>query len=166
MYADRHARPEGIKPGSLAIAVAINAGLIGALLFSSPEMIARLPVKPLEVTNIFADPPPDPIPPESTAQPRQKTVAPPRERIETTSSIGDPPDSGYVLPPLLPLPPFPGTGTAGTVIRSPRARRGADRRRVRPALRARSAARLSRGRTPRRARGRGQAARRSAPTDG
>ena len=86
MYADRHARPEGIKPGSLIVAIAINAGLIGALLFVTPVFEEITREKPLVISNVPIDPPPEPVIPEAKPARSDRTAARP-ERVDTTTSI-------------------------------------------------------------------------------
>lgn len=119
MYANRHARPEGIKPGSLAIAIGINGALVGALMFASPaiEMITK--PKPLTLIDVL----PEPAPPpqnlhEVTPQPDARNAVA-RETVTTTDPIVDTGAADSVLPilPPLPLPTFPAGG--GNVIVPP-----------------------------------------------
>lgn len=105
MYADRYARPAGIKPGSLTVAIGINAALIGALLFSSPAVQQTFRDPPLTTINVPIDPPPDPIQPETKAQPQQRATAQP-ERIEATTAIAGA-STDFTVTPLPPLPPLP-----------------------------------------------------------
>ena len=117
MYADRYARPEGIKPGSLTVAIGINAAIIGALMFSAPIVTGITGEKPFEAINIPIDSPPDPLPPEVKAQPQQPTKAQPT-RIEATTATGA--TSGFTVIPLPPLPPLPLPDEgAGTTIVDP-----------------------------------------------
>lgn len=107
MYADRYAPPAGIKSGSLIVAVAVNAGVIGALVFVTPvfEVIKR--DRPLITTNVPIDPPPPPEPLEMQPQRSDRTQARP-EQVSTSTSIVPINDSDYLLPPPLPpLPPLP-----------------------------------------------------------
>ena len=106
MYADRHAQPEGIKPGSLIIAIAINAGLVGALVFVTPVFEVMTGNKPLEIVNIPVAPPPEPNPPEAKPERSDRATAQP-ERVDTSTSIIATTDDGYVALPPLPLPPLP-----------------------------------------------------------
>ena len=108
MYADRYTRPEGIKPGSLSIAVALNAAMLAALLFSSPTVRKALPYKPFEATNIPVDPPPEPIPPTPQPKLQQPTRATP-ERVDTSSVTSPAASSDFTFPPF-PPPPLPQTG--------------------------------------------------------
>lgn len=119
MYADRHARPEGIKPGSLAIAIGINGALVGALMFASPAIEMIKQKDPLRIFVVPDEVPPPPnIIPETKPQPdaREAVV---RETINTTKPIVETGTADSVLPalPPLPLPTFPTGG--GTVIDPP-----------------------------------------------
>lgn len=107
MYADRHARPEGIKPGSLAIAVAINGALVGALMFASPALQVIKHKDPLRIFDV-----PEEVPPPPETMPEIKPVPAPRmarqpERILTVTPIVPTHGSDFVLPPLPILPPQP-----------------------------------------------------------
>ena len=111
MYADRHASPEGIKPGSLAVAVAINVALVGALLLSNPQFVPRPPDDTLSTRNIPLTPPPEPQPtPEAKARAEQRIVTPPEQPDRSTAV--DPTLFDY--PPLPPLPPQPDPGPTAT----------------------------------------------------
>ena len=105
MYADRHARPEGIKPGSLIVAIAINAGLIGALMFVTPVFDTIKEKKPFQIVNIPDDPPPPAEPVEEKPQPDARTTARPEHIAAATSIV--PTTSDFLLPALPPLPPLP-----------------------------------------------------------
>ncbi len=113
MYADRHARRE-LKPGSMAAAVGINVALIGALMFSSPEIFPVIETT-LKTRNIPLAPPPRPPEPEpelkkSTPTPRDTVVAPPPKVPLTPTS-----DTTIVTrtdPP--PMPTLPGGSATGT----------------------------------------------------
>ncbi len=74
MYADRNARTPGIKPGSLAVAVAINGGVLAALLLAPPMKVFGPQNKPFKLTNILTPPPPPELPPE----PKVKRDPPPK----------------------------------------------------------------------------------------
>jgi protein TonB len=106
MYADRHARPEGIKPGSLTIAIGINAALIGGLMFASPA-VELIKERTLSITNVPIDipPPPPPVPIEPEVSSQARDAAQP-EQIAATIPIVTSGASDFVLPPL-PLPPLP-----------------------------------------------------------
>lgn len=106
MYADRYSRPEGIKPGSLVVAVAINAAVIGALVFSAPVIEAIRDKPSLAITNIPLDPP-QPPPPEVQPQTDARSTSAP-ERVATSASIAPALSDTFVaLPPLPPLPTLP-----------------------------------------------------------
>lgn len=110
MYADRFARSEGIKPGSLTIAVAVNGAIIAALIFSAPEVLKKLPPRPFETINIPVDPPPPPEPVQETkARPHQKTAAQP-DPVDTSTKIAGDTASPYTPPTLPEIDPI-GTGT-------------------------------------------------------
>jgi len=81
MYADRSARRH-FNPGSMGVAVAINAGLVGALLFAAPDILPFKP-KPTMVP-IDYHPPVTPPPPE-------KPVAKPRDEAVVTETVLPPP---------------------------------------------------------------------------
>ncbi|WBH15464.1 energy transducer TonB [Sphingomonas radiodurans] len=109
MYADRHARPEGIKPGSLTIAIGINAALIGALMFVSPVFEVVEKDGPLQIISIPADPPPKPIQPPETKPEANKPSPSRQDPIIAVDPIVSTTSDGFVLPqpPLPPLPPLP-----------------------------------------------------------
>lgn len=107
MYADRHARPEGIKPGSLSVAVGINAALVGALMFASPA-VELIRERTLTISNVPVDVPPPPPPPEpveAKVTTQARSAAQP-ERVDVTIPIVNAGASDSVVP-LLPLPPLP-----------------------------------------------------------
>lgn len=121
MYADRYARPGGINPGSLGIALGINAVVIAALMFSSPEFRRHMPDPPIKMVDVLDPPPPDPIkpdPPRTKPQPTQ-----PVQHIDTVTPIVDVvrPDADVVLPPQPPVTIDTNAGEgAGTVIAPPK----------------------------------------------
>ncbi|OWK31881.1 energy transducer TonB [Sphingomonas mucosissima] len=112
MYANLYARPAGVNVGSLAVAVAINAGVIGALMFSAPVIEAIKQRTSLRIENIPLDPPPpEPMPPQPPRVTKD-SLAVPRERPMTSTSLTPDTSGEYVipslrLPPLPPLPPLP-----------------------------------------------------------
>ncbi|SEN81696.1 protein TonB [Sphingomonas gellani] len=125
MYADRHARPGGFTPGrinpvSLAIAVGVNAAVVGALLLAAPQVFTHPADPPLKVVDILDPPPPEPIkqldPPKAKAAPQQ--------RIETVPPLVEvPPQTSFQLPPMPPQPPVSvdtgasgGTGTGAATV--------------------------------------------------
>lgn len=103
MYADRHARPEGIKPGSLMVAIGINAAFVGALMFAAPVIDVIKKKAPFEAFNVPVEAPPPPPDPIETKVDRTVQATDVRERIVTTPPIVDSGTSDFVLPPL----PFP-----------------------------------------------------------
>ena len=119
MYADRYARPEGIKFGSLTIAITVNAALMSALVFMSPNVRGAIGERILETVNIPIDTPPPEIRPETKPQVQQKTLPAP-ERIETTPRIADT-ESLFVTHTILPpeTGTLTGTGTGRVEIVDP-----------------------------------------------
>lgn len=109
MYADRHAPRFRLNPAGLTAAVAINAALIGALIFSGPAIVTKIRDHPLTATNVFVPEPPPPEPQPQPPTPRPPNT--PTERIEApTPRIALPTEPTFALPDLPPLPP------AGDVI--------------------------------------------------
>lgn len=108
MYADRGKRG-GFSPGSLGLALGINAAVMGALAFVNPGLVTVTPADP--PIEIFAVPPvpdPDPLPkPEAKSDPTPRPI----ERITTTRPLVErpAPDDGFVVPDG-PYPPPPGDG--------------------------------------------------------
>jgi len=112
MYADRYARPEGVKFGSLSIAIGVNVALMSAFVFMSPAVKEIIAKGPLETWNVPIDPPPPvEVPPETKALPQHKTVATP-ERIETVKPIVTGSDPVFPIA-YDPPPPGPLTGIGG-----------------------------------------------------
>ena len=113
MYADRYARPGGVKPGSLTIALAVNAAFVAALLLSAPEVITRISDRPLTTVNIPIPPPPPPVPlpktPQSAAQ--QHVFVPPSRVPEPTPIFTIPTFPDAPIPTIDPGA-APGSGTA------------------------------------------------------
>jgi protein TonB len=112
MYAQRN-DARRISPSGLAAAVAINAGIIAALLTASPEIITRVE-PPFEGFWVPNDPPPPPPPPKpetprvDSKQPlSQPPISTPKPRVDLDSHLNDmtgvdiitPPPSRDVLPP-------------------------------------------------------------------
>ncbi|VVS97890.1 Protein TonB [Sphingomonas sp. EC-HK361] len=113
MYADRYARSGGIQPGSLAIALGLNAAVVAALVLSSPAVQEKLRDPVLTTRNIPIEDPPPPIP-QPKPQPHQKAILQQRQPIETVDRIvktdaGD----GPILPPTPPFDPGPPSGLDG-----------------------------------------------------
>lgn len=115
MYADRNARPSGVNAGSLVVAVAINAAVIGALIFSAPVIEAIKQRGSLIVENIPLDPPPPPEPIEPPPAIKDQKVSTLPERPSASTNIAPTTASdAFVVTPLplppLPLPPLPPVG--------------------------------------------------------
>lgn len=121
MTVDRYGAQQSVRVGSLVVAIAINAGVIGALMLSTPVFRVLKGDKSLLITSVPLDEPPPPlieIAPQR--QPDARTAAQP-ERVDASRSVTA--TSDYVVPnlPPLPLPPLPlslPTGEA-TVIDPP-----------------------------------------------
>lgn len=97
MYADRYAKP-CLKPGSLAVAIAINGGLIGALLLAPPELIPAIE-RTLKIENI---PLPAPVPPPPAPEPLPQ----PDKAIRTITA----PQPAPMPRPFIPDPIVPSAG--------------------------------------------------------
>ena len=124
MYADRSDRRFHINPTSMAVAIAINGGVLAALFLAAPEWVPGNVEPPtINTRNIPLPPEPIPIPPEP--QPRAEPTpllqpAPaPLPRPHMPRPLVDVPTPGpafdFGLPPA-PLPPV-GTGGTGTGAR-------------------------------------------------
>jgi protein TonB len=112
MYANQQYR-SGINAGSLAAAVAVNAGVIGALLLSAPVIEAIRQRTVLRVENIpLAPPPPEIIKPETPRTAAENSVVTPPERPDTSMAVTSTASSEFALPPL-PLPPLPPIAPGG-----------------------------------------------------
>lgn len=118
MYADRFERRSTIKPGSLAVAIGINGGIIAALLFSAPVLRIIERDQPLLTENIPIDPPPEPIQPEIKREVRERATAKP-ERPDVSTATVSSSTSDFVLPPLPPFPPQPPLPAGETVVIDP-----------------------------------------------
>ena len=104
MYADRYTQPNRFNPVGLTAAIAINAGVIGALIFAAPTIVPHIAHDPLKIIDIFTPepPPPEPIP----EPPKHVTPNQPAERIEAPMApITVPSPSDFTLPAAPPLPP-------------------------------------------------------------
>src|SRR3546814_19708777 len=67
MYADRHASPHRLNPVSIALAIAINGAVMGALVFSAPIVEKIAANGPFILYPVKEPPTPEPIP---TPEPR------------------------------------------------------------------------------------------------
>lgn len=117
MYADRNTRSDGLKPGSLAIAVAINGGVLAAVLLAPAVGVHLKPNKPFELINVDPPAPPEPIPQPKAQKPPLAAARPvtPTRRVEI---ITPPPATNVDISPsvdALPGPDAGGTG-AGTGV--------------------------------------------------
>jgi protein TonB len=117
VYADRYARSGGFKPGSLGIALAINAAAVAALMLASPTVRGVVADPPLLTKNIPIDPPPEPLPPPPEVH---KQVTPSPSIINTVPQViklqpADPIFELPIQPYVPPLGPASGEGTGTTV---------------------------------------------------
>ena len=123
MYADRYARSGGFKPGSLGIALAINAAAVAALMLASPTVRGVVADPPLLTENIPIQPPPEPLPPppevhkQVAPSPSIINTVPPIIKVQPANPVFELPVAPYV-PPLAPASGN-GTGTTVTPIATP-----------------------------------------------
>ena len=113
MYADHHAQPTRFNPGGLTAAVAINAGLIAALMFAGPTILPHDPVRTLITTNIPIDPPP-PEPPKPLPKTEKFVANRPTETIVAPDPIIPSPSTSDLVTTTTILPPAPPTPFIGT----------------------------------------------------
>src|SRR5690242_4166551 len=103
MYASHSALPRSARSASFGAALALNAGIIAALVFVSPDIISKVQ-KDLTVIDVPLDEPPPPVeqpkPKTDTPQVRQEQVyVPPvtpvvqndQPQIQTTNVLPDVP---------------------------------------------------------------------------
>lgn len=105
MYADRYARSRRVNPAGLTAAIAINAAVVAALIFSAPTIVKSVPHGPLRMIDIFV---PEPPPPEPAPQPpEQPAPNTPTERVEAPVPPIPmlPTEPVFAVPNLPPLPP-------------------------------------------------------------
>jgi periplasmic protein TonB len=89
MYADRSAT-RSFNPGSLGVALGINAAVIGALFFAGPKVGIFEPPAPITLIDPYIPappPPPEPAPEPKETLRTEQPVPPPPERIETPEAI-------------------------------------------------------------------------------
>ncbi|WP_308815076.1 TonB family protein [Sphingomonas sp. GV3] len=106
MYADRYAKPTRFSPSGLTAAVAINAGLVAALIFAAPHVMTAPPKgAPIDIFTVPTDPPPPP--PESKPKPHDvrarvpdETIVAPKQIVQTITD----PVMPVVDPPVVPQP--------------------------------------------------------------
>ncbi len=121
MYADRNTRSDGLKPGSLAIAVAINGGVLAAVLLAPAVGVHLKPNKPFKLINVEPPAPPEPIP-QPKAQKPPLAEARPVTPTRLVEIITPPPTNEVDISPFvgaLPGPDLGGTGAgngAGTGV--------------------------------------------------
>lgn len=110
MYAQRFEDGPRFRPVSLGVALAINGGVVAALLFSAPGLIPNRKAPPEAINTIDVLPPH----PQPTPEPSARTTASrAAERPDTTTATALPPvDPVWVDPtPYRPeLPPGPTAG--------------------------------------------------------
>ncbi|MCM8731197.1 energy transducer TonB [Hephaestia sp. GCM10023244] len=74
MYADRYTRHHRLNPVGMGLAIAINAAVMGALVFSAPVIETITGTGPIDIYNIKVPPPP---PPEPIPTPERRASADP-----------------------------------------------------------------------------------------
>ncbi len=87
MYANRYGGDRRLQPASLAVALAINGGVLTAVLLAAPEMITKPIYKPFKTYPVIdpPPPPPEPAPPLAKANP-----APAPKPVIPKSIVPDP----------------------------------------------------------------------------
>lgn len=119
MYAERFADGPRFRPASLGAALALNGGVIAALLLAGPELIPTVPREPTTIFDVpVAKPEPEPTIEPRQAEPRPQpsaSVATPKPAVETPQPTGNPltgnPETGE--------PAGTGTGTGAGPIEQP-----------------------------------------------
>lgn len=129
MYADRSDRRFHINPTSMAVALAINGGVLAALFLAAPEWVPGQVERPaLTTRNIPLPPEPVPIPPEpqptTDSTPLLQPAPAPLPRPDMPTPLADVPSTGPVFdigPLPTPLPPVRpgGTGTGTRPVETP-----------------------------------------------
>lgn len=126
MYADRSQRSKP-NPVSLTAAIGINAVLIGALLFSAPDIATHIE-KSFTSYDVPITPPPEPIKPEpvketkaatSPTEPLIVTPIPEVKTVTVDTPIGTTTDI-LTPPPSLPGPTATGTPTGTLTVDPPK----------------------------------------------
>ena len=84
MYASRSALPRSARSASFGAALALNAGIIAALVFVSPDIISKVQ-KELTVIDVPLDEPPPPV-----EQPKPKTEHPQVQQEQVVIPITQP----------------------------------------------------------------------------
>lgn len=117
MYADRYARSGGFKPGSLGIALGINAAVVAALMLSNPAVRRVVTDPPLETVNIPLDPLPDPIPPQPSSDARPEPRPPVIDTVDPLVKTA-PTEAAPTFPPQPYQPPVAPSSGEGIGIGS------------------------------------------------
>ncbi len=119
MYANRYGEDRRLKPASLAVALAINGGVLAAVLLAAPEMIVKSPYKPFELIPIIEPVPPPPELP----QPLTKTEPAPSSKPFIPTTIVPDPSPSFELTltgtDKVTVDAIDGTGGTGTAIDPP-----------------------------------------------
>lgn len=125
MYSDRYERSKP-NPVSLTAAIGINAVLVGALLFSAPDIATHIE-ETFTGYDVPITPPPPPVEPEPVKEttaattPTQPTIVTPIPEVPTLPPVN--PVVGTIdIPPQPPLdlgPPAAGAGTGPVVTAEP-----------------------------------------------
>jgi protein TonB len=110
VYADRYARSGGFKPGSLGIALAINAAAVAALMLASPTVRGVVADPPLLTENIPIQPPPEPLK-QVAPQPSVINTVPPIIKVQPAGPVFELP----LNPDVAAITPTSGQGTGTTV---------------------------------------------------
>ncbi|RIA44451.1 outer membrane transport energization protein TonB [Hephaestia caeni] len=119
MYADRYASPHRLNPVSIALAIAINGAVMGALVFSAPIVEKIAAHGPFILYPVKEPPPPEPIPtpePRANADPIPERITVPRHvEVEVTR-----PDPGPLVIDIGPSTgTLTGTGTDPVTVDPP-----------------------------------------------
>ncbi|MES2753725.1 MAG: TonB family protein [Pseudomonadota bacterium] len=93
MYATRFSDGPRFRPTSLAVALAINGGVVAALLLAAPQVVEIVKREPMIVKSIPLDPPPLP---EPKPQPTARTAARASERPVAPKPIVDTNQPGQI----------------------------------------------------------------------
>lgn len=114
MYANRFASERRFHPASMGVALAINGGLLAAMLLAGSVTVIRQEDPALITTNVPLPPPPPEVVPEP--EPVARTAPPPLPMPFVPKPVVDlpRPDQPVVASqPALPVFPPPSTGVAG-----------------------------------------------------
>lgn len=118
MYANRFGEGPRFRPASLGAAVAINGGLIAALLLASPQFVPRiLPKPPMTIIEIAPEPEPTVAPEPRAAQPQAQPTAVPLAPVREVEVLQPSPNEVLTGPVTGDPPGVPG-GTGTTEVKS------------------------------------------------